>query len=107
MSDPSKLDLGDWLAAIITGSLAGLASAAAWFRGSKERIYVRINEQESRMDAHEKTTNAHSTELAVIHTNQDHMSHRLDEIRRCGERTNQKLDAVLEAMTGWRGKHET
>jgi hypothetical protein len=96
MSDPSKLDTSDWFSAIVAGVVAGFGAFAAMFTRSKAHIYKRIDTQEARMDAYDKISNDHSTQLAVIHTNQDHMSNRLDEIRKCGEETNRKLDRLLE-----------
>ena len=96
MSDPSKLDPSDWLSAIMAGVIAGFGAFAAMFTRSKANIYRRIDKQDERMNACEKIASEHSTQLAVIHTNQDHMSHRLDEIRECGEETNRKLDRLLE-----------
>ena len=99
MSDPVKLDASDWLAATVTGVVAGVGGAMAWFAGSKNKLTARMDAQEVRMNIHTEKHFSHETQLAVIHTNQDHLSHRLDEIRECTRDTNDKITTLTETVT--------
>jgi hypothetical protein len=103
VNDPSKLDVSDYFGAAVTGIIAGIGGAMAWFIGAKNKITERMDTQERdlkiRLDGQDVELNKHTTQLAVIHTNQDHMSNRLDEIRECTNTTNEKLGDLSETLT--------
>ena len=70
----------------------------AWFMGSKNNLTARMDAQDEKMDEHTAKHYSHETQLAVIHTNQDHLSHRLDEIRECATTTNEKLNDLSDTL---------
>lgn len=99
MSDPSNEPTFDWALKVLgwigTGAVAGMTGAAAWFRNAKERLHRRMATLEKRMDDYTKAQADHNTEIAVIHTNQDHMSKRLHELREGIKSSHDKLDELL------------
>lgn len=91
MSDPTKLDFADWFAVVATAILSGIGGAMAWFNSTKKTILARV-------DTMERSVDAHVTQLAVIHTNQDHITNRLEEIREMTQDTSRKLDTLMERI---------
>lgn len=85
------LSPGDWLTVVATSLITGIGGAMAWFSGAKKEL-------ESRMAGYEETQSDHKTELAVIHSNQDHLSNRMDEVRELGLSAHRKLDEVLREV---------
>lgn len=91
MSDPQHLDFGDWFQIAVGSLVTGMGGAMAWFSGAKKKMEARMTSIE---DVHGKQT----TELAVIHSNQDHLSSRMDEVRELGLSAHRKLDEVLREV---------
>ena len=87
MSD-QHVSASEWLSIVATSMLTGIGSAMAWFSGTKKTL-------EARMVTYEKTQADHQTELAVIASNHDHLSSRMDEVRELGLSAHRKLDEVL------------
>ena len=81
MSDLSKLDAGDWLGVIVTGSIAGLGAASAWFRNSNKKRDDNIDALECRMRNYEDVRATQATQLAVLHECQEHIQEKLEEIK--------------------------
>lgn len=98
VSDLKGLDAGDWLAATVAGIAAGLGAAMAWFKGSKGRIYLRIDAVEEKMGTWAEMHATHDTQLAVLKACQDNINKELTEIKETTKATNIKLDAVLLAV---------
>lgn len=90
MSEP-HLDLSDWFTIVASSIVSGLLGAMSWFMGTKRKL-------ETRMDAYEAVQSKHDTQLAVIHTNQDHLSNRMDEVRELAIAAHDKLDEVLREV---------
>lgn len=99
MNDPTKLDMSDYFSAAVTGLVAGVGGAMAWFINSKNKLTSRMDLQEEKMNGHAAKHYNHETQLAVIHTNQDHMSNRLDEIRLSAKETISKLGDLSDTLT--------
>lgn len=102
MADPKPLDVGDWAGVVgLVGT--GVGFLVAWFNKARQKINDRMDMAETRMDQHVESSNLkhaqHSTQLAVIHSNQDHLTNRLDEIRATTTTTNEKIDTLAETMT--------
>ncbi len=81
MSDLSKLDAGDWLGVLVTGTIAGLGAASAWFRGSNKKRDDRQDALENRMKNYEEVRSIQATQLAVLQTCQENIQDKLDEIK--------------------------
>ena len=71
----------------------------AWFRRITKPYNERVRALEAQVELHKDRHAEHETQLAVIHTNQDHMSNRLDEIRETTQDTNKKIDGVAGTLT--------
>jgi hypothetical protein len=114
VSDPQRLDLGDWaltvLAGIFVGIVSGLASAMAWFRGSKGRIYERIKVIEQKMEASQLRAgndyhdiwaahNEHEAQLRVLTNAQANSLQTLGKIEGVLEKQDEKLDKLLMRET--------
>ena len=82
------MSASDWLSIVAASMITGIGSAMAWFSGTKSTL-------EARMVACEKTQSDHQTELAVITSNHNHLSSRMDEVRELGLSAHHKLDEVL------------
>ena len=104
MADSS---LATWLeqlaSAILAGIVSGISGAMAWFRRSKAAIHQRINDVEDAMRLKiqevEDITHIHTTDLAVVKTNQTNHLDRLDLIQEMTRDTNQKVDALARTLT--------
>jgi chromosome segregation ATPase len=94
MADPSKLDFADWFAVVTTGLVTGIGGAMAWFSHQTKKMDERMGQVEENAEKWDARHAEHVTQLAVIHTNQDHMTERLDEIRTAANSTNEKLDEL-------------
>jgi esterase/lipase len=115
MTDPRQLDLGDWaltvLAGIVIGIISGLSTAMAWFRGSKARIYERIERVEDHMKQHHdkaiaeardlwKIQNEHEAQLRVLTTCQDNIAQSLERMEKATEKQDEKLDELIRQKRG-------
>lgn len=80
------------LVGLAVGIVSGLSAAFLWFKGSKQRIYDRMDGRdravEQRLDRAErerlelwKGYNDHETQLRVLMTTQRHIEKTLDEIK--------------------------
>ncbi len=69
VSDPTKLDISDWFAAIVTGIIAGIGGAMAWFNGSKRDLNARMGEIDDKLEKHEKLdADRHETQMIAMTT---------------------------------------
>lgn len=68
----------------------------AWFNHQTKETEERLKQIEANAETWNERHAEHVTQLAVIHTNQDHMTERLDEIRTAATTTNEKLDVLAE-----------
>ena len=99
MADPTKLDVGDWLAVVSASILMGLGSAMAWFSKSKDKIYARL-------DAGEERLNDSELQLERLKICQENLHLRLDDIKEeiqlsaknGADRVNDKFAQVLDAI---------
>jgi hypothetical protein len=91
VSDPSKLDISDYFAAIVAAGVAGIGGAMAWFNNSKKDLNKRMNDFNDRLDDHftqdEERHREHSVGLATMQTNQENMHKGLDAVQRAIERS--------------------
>lgn len=92
------LGLADWIAILASSVIAGIVSAMGWFTGKERALKSRMNALEARQIKHAEMQSEQKTELAVIHSNQDHMSSRMDEVRELGLSAHRKLDEVLREV---------
>ena len=103
MGEP-HLDPNDWLGIAATSILTGIGSAMAWFNGKEKVIKRELGDRMATIELvqlkHADLHSTHKTELAVIHSNQDHLSSRLDELREGIHSMDEKLDRVLLAVRG-------
>ena len=74
-----------------------------WLGKTKALLTARVEQMESAVSKHIVNTverhAEHETQLRVIHTNQDHLTARLDEIRGTTKATNEKLDSLGSTIT--------
>lgn len=95
MSDPSKLEFGDWVQVAVGSILSGTGAAMAWFSGEKKIINARMAKMEGDMKCWSESHAEHNTQLAVLETCQQNTSERLDELTDLGKTINGKLDALI------------
>jgi SMC interacting uncharacterized protein involved in chromosome segregation len=111
VNDPQRLDIGDWaltvLAGIFIGIVSGLGTAMAWFRGSKNRIYERIDAIEANASKQKdklgeeirdiwKNHNEHEAQLRVMSNCQANILQSLQRMEKATEKQDEKLDELVQ-----------
>ncbi len=81
VSDLGKLDAGDWLGVVVTGTIAGLGAAMGWFRSSNKHRDDKQEELETRMEKYETLRATQATQLALLESSHDNIKEKLDEIK--------------------------
>lgn len=76
------------IGAIVTGVVAGIGSAMVWFKGSKIRIYGRLEKAEGKMELLEREL--HSRVDVVERTHSEH-NVRMERVETCQENTAREL----------------
>jgi hypothetical protein len=107
MSDPGKIDLGDWLTAIVTSMIAGIGGAMAWFGNAKNKLNLRMDGIDTRLDEIIDVSQQRHQEQAIalntLQLNQSHANQRMEEIKQeirmsaedGAERVRQQMESVL------------
>ncbi len=87
MSDPSKLDLGDWLSLAVISIGGGVSSAMLWFKSSNQKRDSNIDALGKRMKENEDTQNSQAIQLNTLKVCQDNINYKLDDLKENIERT--------------------
>ena len=102
MSEPGHDTLFEWvaktLAWLIGTAVSAVVAVGAWVSGKErtirkdlgDRMEMIERDQEKYSDLHA----SHNTEFAVIHSNQDHMSNRMNELRIGVQGMHTKIDEM-------------
>lgn len=98
----------DWagalMASIFTGLMAGIGGAMAWFKGSKAKIHLRIDEVEGKVDAFQEQKATHDVRLERVETCQENTSVSLTDLKEGQKALHEKMDNlssdIIKAITG-------
>ena len=103
-ANESGFVLWDWARELVIGALVlimGWLYKTSQLR--KMAVDLRLTKAEEALAKHIEMSGErhgeHEAQLRVIHTNQDHLTNRLNEIRECTQDTTEKVSELSEKLT--------